>query len=177
MSHGGDGFGEVRPEDDFLHAPAPGAPAALTETSYFGFNVPERNLNGEVYVWLHPALRVASAGVMVWSGTKRATLAAEYYDYRAWLPWPDGDLHDLALANGLRIRTEKPLERWTCTFADAARNTELLLHSSALMPPAAPARGGHLVQAVRTSGELVLHGERVPASRYRLFVPMCGSEL
>jgi hypothetical protein len=159
MSEGA--FGEVRPEDDFLHEAPAGAPASLTETSYFGFNVPERNLNGEVYVWLHPALRMASAGVLIWTGVKRATLAAEYFDYRVYLPWPEGDLHDLALANGLRIRTEKPLERWTCTFADAARDTELRLHSSALMPPCAPLRGGHLVQAVRTSGELVLHGERI----------------
>jgi hypothetical protein len=154
-------FGEVRAEDDFLHPVAEGAPASTTETSYFGFNVPERNLNGEVYVWLHPALRVASAGVLIWSGMKRATLAAEWFDYRAYLPWPEGDLDALTLANGLSIRTEKPLERWTCAFADPSRDTELRLHASALMPPAAPARGGHLVQAVRTSGELRLRGERI----------------
>jgi hypothetical protein len=92
---------------------------------------------------------------------KRATLAAEWFDYRAYLPWPEGDLDALTLANGLSIRTEKPLERWTCAFADPSRDTELRLHSSALMPPAAPARGGHLVQAVRTSGELRLRGERI----------------
>lgn len=155
-------FGVVRAEDDRLHPAPPDAPASLTETSYFGFNVPERNLNGEVYVWFHPALRVVSAGVLVWSGFKRTTLAADYFDYRTYLPWPDGDLDDLALANGLRIRTEKPLERWACEWQDAARNTSLSLQSSALMPPAAPAQGGHLVQAVRTRGELVLHGERIP---------------
>jgi hypothetical protein len=105
---------------------------------------------------------VVSAGVFVWRGFKRTTLAAEYFDFRTYLPWPDGDLDDLTLANGLRIRTEQPLERWTCEYRDTARNTELRLHSSALMPPAAPARGGHLVQAVRTAGELVLRGEKIP---------------
>ncbi len=155
-------FATVLPEDDFLHPAPEGAPASLTETSYFGFNIPERNLNGEVYAWFHPALRVVSAGVFVWSGFKRTTLAADYFDFRTYLPWPDGDLGDCTLANGLRIRTERPLERWTCDWRDAARNTELRLQSSALMPPAAPAHGGHLVQAVQTSGELVLRGERIP---------------
>ena len=155
-------FAIVRPEDDLLHPVAAGALASLTETSYFGFSVPEQNLNGEVYVWFHPALRVVSAGVFIWRGFKRTTLAAEYFDFRTYLPWPDGDLDDLVLASGLRIRTETPLERWTCEWKDAARNTELRLHSSALMPPAAPARGGHLVQAVRTRGELILRGEKIP---------------
>jgi len=155
-------FAKVTPADDLLHATPAGAPPAQTETSYFGFNVPERNLNGEVYVWFHPSLRVVSAGLLVWRGFKRTTLAAEYFDYRTYLPWPDGDLDDLTLASGLRIRTEKPLERWTCDWKDSARNTELRLHASALMPPASPPQGGHLVQAVRTAGELVLRGEKIP---------------
>jgi hypothetical protein len=152
-------FAAVRAEDDRLHLAPAGAPASLTETSYFGFNVPERNLNGEVYVWFHPALRVVSAGVLVWSGSS-ARRCGEH-STTAYLPWrrePD----DLVLANGLRIRTEKPLERWSCEWQDAARNTSLRLASSALMPPAAPVRGGHLVQAVRTRGELVLRGEAIP---------------
>lgn len=156
------GFATVLPEDDFLHAAPAGAPPSLTETSYFGFSVPERNLNGEVYAWFHPQLRVVSAGIFVWSGFKRTTLAAEYFDYRTYLPWPERDLDDCTLANGLRIRTAKPLERWSCEYRDAARNTELRLESTALMPPAAPAHGGHLVQAVRTAGELILRGERIP---------------
>lgn len=155
-------FGIVRPEDDRLHPAPDGAPASLTETSYFGFSVPERNLNGEVYAWFHPALRVVSAGVFVWRGFKRTSLAAEYFDFRTYLPWPEGDLDDCALANGLRLRVEKPLERWTCEYRDDARDTSLTLLSRALMPPAAPPRGGHLVQAVRTSGELVLRGEKIP---------------
>ncbi len=146
--------------DELLHPAPADAPFSHTETSYFGFNVPEQALNGEVYVWFHPVLGTASAGFFCWRGVKPTTLAAEYFDYRAFLPMPKGDIDDYALPCGLHVTVEEPLQRIRVRWDDAARETRLDLISEALMPPAVKPGGGHFVQAMRVRGELVLRGER-----------------
>jgi hypothetical protein len=156
------GFGVAGPADELLHPVAGDAPYALTETSYFGFNLPERRINGEIYVWFHPRLRVASAGVFCWQGMKPTALAAEYYDYRLYLPYPERQIDDYSLANGLRFRVEEPLARVELAYDDPERHTHLRLVSRAVMPPAVIPGGGHFVQAVRTEGELVLDGQAHP---------------
>ena len=74
----GSRFGPVTPADEFLHAIAPDGGYASTETSYWGFCVPERNLMAEIYLWFHPALRTMSAGILLWRGMRRTSLESEY---------------------------------------------------------------------------------------------------
>ena len=43
---------------------------SLTETWYWGFNVPEARINCYAYCWVHPNLGVVSAGLFIYRGIK-----------------------------------------------------------------------------------------------------------
>lgn len=159
-------LGVIQPQDEFLHPVAPGAGYASTETSYFGFNIPEKQLNGEVYIWLHPALRVMSASVYIWRGIKRSTLACEYVNHFHFLPFPD-DISDYTIAPlGLRIRVIEPLRQVELTCKDPERDVSFKLLQTAIMPPGGRPGGFHFTQAMKVEGELTLHGERFVVDGY-----------
>ena len=123
-SHGliGLPLGSVVPEDEFLHPAAPSGHYASTETSYFGFNIPERRLNGEVYMWFHPVLKVICASVYIWTAPK-STLACEYINHHHYLPWLANGIADYRIeAVGLHIRVIEPLKSVQIDFEDKARN-------------------------------------------------------
>ncbi|MGE0665586.1 MAG: hypothetical protein AB7O49_03410 [Sphingomonadales bacterium] len=151
----------VLPEDEFLHPVAPGAHYASTETSYFGFNIPEKQLNGEVYVWFHPALKVMSASVYIWRGIRRSTLACDYVNHFHFLPFPENGIADYTIAPlGLSIRVIEPLRKIELTFKDPDRDVSFRLLQTAVMPPAGRPNGNHFTQAMKVDGELNLHGEK-----------------
>jgi hypothetical protein len=154
-----DPFKSVRPEDELLHQLAPDAQFGATETSYFGFNIPEERINGEIYVWFHPALGVVSGGVWFYQGHKKWHLGAEYHDYRLYMPIPK-DISSYELPNGLRIKVIEPLKSLELQFEDKFRKTRLDLRLDGIMPPAGRGNGGHLTQAMRTKGELTLRGKK-----------------
>lgn len=140
----------------FQHWPE-NAPFDLTETSYFGFNIPEERINAEIYYWYHPRLGVASGGIYIWQGIKPMQLAAEYFDYRLFMPMPE-NIVDCEQPNGVRIDMLEPNRRFRVRFEDAQRDTRLDLELTAIMPLAVRARGGHFTQAMRTRGQLRLRG-------------------
>lgn len=151
----------LRPEDELLHAPAASGHYSSTETSYFGFNIPEQAINGEIYVWFHPVLRVMSAGVYIWRGLKSSTLACEYVNHHHFLPWPQHDIADYTIdALNMRIRVLEPLKSIQIELEDKTRNVRLAYRQDAIMPPAGRPDGFHFTQAMKTSGELSLFGER-----------------
>lgn len=149
------------PADDSFHAPAE-PDIYWTETSWFGFNVPERRLAGAVYPVFRPNQGVCSAGVYVWDETGVSQHEIRYA--RNWwhLPMPDHDLTRLALPIGLTYETVEPLRSYRVCFDDG-EELSLELTYEALHAPHAPMVGatGHLDQACRVSGHLVLHGERI----------------
>lgn len=152
----------ARPEDDLLHAPAQSGHYSATETSYYGFNIPEQALNGEIYLWFHPVLKVMSASVYIWRGLKQSTLACEYIQHHHFLPWPQNDIADYRIdALNLRIKVLEPLKSILVEFEDTARNVSFSLRQDAIMPPAVRPDGFHFTQAMKTSGELNLFGERL----------------
>jgi hypothetical protein len=148
----------ITEKDDLLHKPTSNE-YSWTETNYFGFHLPDKRMNGEVYVWLHPNLKVASSGVYVWQGIKKNQLAAEYFDYRHFLPFPKGDLDDYELVNGLKIKTLEPLKKYRVDYVDEARKTEVHFIWEAIMPPEPYASGMHFDQAGKVDGTLILKGE------------------
>ena len=157
----------VSPKDELLHPVGPGAGYASTETSYFGFNIPDMRLNGEIYVWFHPALRVMSASVYIWRGIKRSTLACEYVNHFHFLPFPDGDIDDYIIAPlGLRIRVIEPLKSVEITCKDPERDVSFRMTQTAIMPPAGRPGGFHFTQAMKVEGELNLHGEAFTIDGY-----------
>ncbi|AMN45898.1 hypothetical protein ACG33_01985 [Steroidobacter denitrificans] len=147
--------------DEFLHPPALSGHYSATETSYFGFNVPEHALNGEIYIWFHPILKIMSVSVYIWRCFHASTLSCDYVNHYHYLPFPDGDIGDYTIDEiGLRIRVLEPLRTVQIEFRDAERDVELSLLLRAIMPPAVRPGGFHFTQAMRTSGTLRLHDER-----------------
>ncbi len=157
----GQPLGTVSASDELFHPSAPSGHYSSTETAYYGFNVPEKQLNGEIYLWFHPVLSVMSASIYIWRGFHGSTLSCEYINHLHFLPFPAGDLDDLTVAElGLRVRTIRPLEESLVELVDAERGVSLSLRSTAVMPPGVRPGGHHFTQAVRTNGELTLYGER-----------------
>jgi len=149
----------ITPKDDLLHTP-PNDHYTWTETNWFGLMfIPEKRLQFDTYVWLHPNLKVAYSGFYVSKGIKKDQLAAEYYDFRSWLPFPEGDLDDYQLDNGLSVKILKPLSTYQIDYVDEARQTELHVIWDAIMPPVPFPMGEHLEQAGRVKGTLILKGE------------------
>ncbi|HEX9684123.1 MAG TPA: hypothetical protein VGA13_13645 [Acidimicrobiales bacterium] len=149
------------PADDTFHEPAD-PDIFWTETSWFGFNVPELRLAGAVYPVFRPNQGVCSAGVYVWDDHGVSQHEIRYA--RNWwhLPMPDHDLTQLELPIGLSYETVEPLTKYRVRFDDG-EELELDLTYQALHEPHAPMVGptGHLDQACRVTGHLVLHGERI----------------
>ena len=104
-------FATVVPEDEFLHPVAPGAHYATTETSYWGFCVPERDLMAEIYIWFHPALGTMSAGILLFRGKKPSSLAADFVHHHHFLPMPAQIGNYRIDAIGLQIEVLEPLKK------------------------------------------------------------------
>lgn len=152
--------------DDSFH-PAASDDPFWTETSWYGFSVPERNLAGAIYPVFRPNQGICSSGVYVWD--ERGEAAHEIRYARNWwhLPMPSHDLTELALPNGLRYETVEPLHRYRIRFEDPGE-LDLDLTYEGLHPPHAPMVGshGHLDQACRVQGVLRLHGEEIEVDGY-----------
>jgi len=163
----GAALGQVTPQDEFLHPPAASGHYTSTETSYFGFNIPEQRINGEIYVWFHPVLKMMSASVYIWRGIRRSTLACDYINHFHYLPFPENDIGDYTIEPlGLHIRVVEPLKSVQIDMNDKERNVSFSLRLDAIMPPAIRPGGFHFTQAVKTSGELNLFGEKLTIDGY-----------
>ncbi len=165
--HGAEPLGVALPADELLHAPAPSGHFSATETSYYGFNIPDAKLNGEIYIWFHPVLKVMSASVYIWKGLKDSSLACEYVNHYHYLPYPDSDIGDYEIPLiGLKIKVIHPLEEVRVLFEDVTRNVSFDLTLRAIMPAAVRPGGFHFTQACKTTGELNLYGEKLKIDGY-----------
>jgi len=160
-------LGRIVPEDEFLHAPAPSGHHSATETSYFGFNIPEHRLNGEIYVWFHPILKVISASVYIWRGLNVSTLECDYVNHYHFLPFPENGIADYTIPDiGLKIKVLEPLKSIHISFADPDRGVSFELRLDAIMPPGGRPNSKHFTQAMRTRGDLDLYGEKFKIDGY-----------
>jgi hypothetical protein len=149
----------IAPQDESLHGAKQGHGYQASETSYFGFNIPDKAINGEIYVWFHPNLRVCSAGVFIWQGIKIGALEGEYVNYQNYLPYPDGDILNYRLPIGLEVCAHEPLKRIRIAYRDASAATDFELLFSAGRPPVGRPGGGHFTQVMKVEGQLRLRGE------------------
>ena len=155
-------FGTIETIDEFLHPPAASGHFAASETSYYGFNIPERKINGEIYIWFHPALKMMSASVYIWSGLKPTTLSCEFVNHHHFLPWPENGIADYCIeALNLKIRVIEPLKSVQIDFADKTRDVSFSCLQEAVMPPGVRPGGYHFTQAMKVTGWLNLYGERI----------------
>lgn len=160
------------PEDDLLH---PSANAGidgdtLTETQYFGFNIPEERIHGLAYMWYHPNLKVVTGGLMVWRGVKRMAIAAELFDFRAFMSDKAlaQDLHEFRLDNGYGVKILEPNKRFHLTYSDEARGNAIDLISEAVTPVAMFGDGKHFEQGMKVRGTLRLRGAEYQVDCYNV---------
>lgn len=159
-------LGTVQPEDEYLHPVSEGAGYATTETSYWGFCVPERRLMCEIYLWFHPALKTMSAGILLFTGKRSSSLASDYVHHHHFLPMPDQIAHYQVPQIGLDIEVIEPLKRIRIRHQDPDRAVSFDILCEAAMPPVGRPNGKHLIQVMKTTGTLDLYGEEIAVDNY-----------
>lgn len=154
--------------DDALHAAGPHRD--WTETTWWSFAVPERELAGWLYVQMRPNLASSSGGAFV-------------YDPSAWLPWdlpyfgflhhqplPDPlDLRAVDFSNGVSVRIVEPGMAYDLGYRFRDHDDFLAdLRFEGISPPVPHLEGAppftdssHYDQHGRVTGELQLRGERI----------------
>lgn len=147
-----------------------------TETNWFSWNVPERNLGGWTYCQARPNAGLCNGGAWVWDD--RAAYPWELL-YRAEYsglqlpPRPERDMRDFEWPNGVHIRMLEPLSRYAVNYADPGGELDLALTFEAMMEPnphptgVVPfIKGVHFDQAGHVTGRMLLRGEEIRIDCY-----------
>jgi hypothetical protein len=163
-------FSTIEPEDDLLHATEADAPFDRVETYLLGCNVPDADINCNIYLLWHPALGCMSAHVFVNKGAVvfGHQLESAYFNEHLYLPAAQGP-NRFALRLGaleMDIAIVEPLEQVTIRMRDEARGFALDIASTAALPPVGRPGGRHFTQLMRNRGELVLDGARYPVDSF-----------
>ena len=153
----------LTPEDDAFH------PHSdhwwETETAWFAFSVPERQLGGWLYNQVLAVQGVCNGGAWVWDSSDAPAL---YELNHRGLPLDPGlDLRDVSLPNGNSITVLEPLTTYHLRYRDPGSFEADLVFDGIMAPHSHPLgvapfwKGRHFDQAGRVRGEIVLHGETI----------------
>ena len=137
-----------------------------TETSWFSFHHPGRNLGGWLYTMVRPNIGTVAGGIWVWDADAHLPWEVPYSANYSALQLPSGaDLRDITLPTGVSIRVIEPTMSYALGFDDGDR-LRVDLRFDAVMPPEPLTAVGstfgsahHFDQFGRVTGEVVLHGE------------------
>lgn len=155
----------MHPDDEF-HPPTSDDPE-WTETCWFTFAVPERNLSGQLYPYFKTNQGVAAGGAFFWDGRNERPETCVYAKQFWHLPLVDQKLTDLTLANGIRYECLEPQRKWRVRYDDPDEGDEI--HVDLVVTGiVAPNQLGesHLDQPCRYVGTVVLHGESIDVDAY-----------
>jgi hypothetical protein len=133
-----------------------------TETTWWGFAVPERPLGGMVYTLFRPNVGVASVVVQVWDGDAVEPWRAPYARSLWHVPFPAGDLDDLEVGP-LHLRCLEPGTSYSVTYDDGDSLRLDLRYDAAMEPHAAIVTDevGHLDQLCHVTGTATFAGDEV----------------
>jgi hypothetical protein len=160
-----DAWGLV-PEDDMFHEPEEDNPW-WTETVWFSWMVPERNLLGYWYTVFRKNIGVNFGGVLVFDHTAVLPWEIPVFDWNWHQPIPEVvDLTDLDVLGGMTLQCLEPGRRFR--FGYGAEHCTFDLEFEALMQPMLSRKtppfnhGNHIDQPGRVRGTFRLHGEDIP---------------
>lgn len=147
--------------DDSFHPPTSDDPL-WTETSWYGFAVPERKLGGMIYPLFRRNQGVCSIAVHVWDAAAHEPWRVPYSRAQWHVPIPARDLTDFE-AVGLRYTCLEPLSRYRVQYDDSPALSLQLEYRGLIAPHVALLAGGHghVDQPCRVTGSLRLHGEEI----------------
>jgi hypothetical protein len=105
----------IRPEDDRLHERTDDP--YWNESGYFGFMIPEHDIQGAIYVYHRPNMQYTVGGVILWDPSGREIYDCLFHDCGTPHATPEGaDMFDIELRNGLKVETLEPLKRFRFTY-------------------------------------------------------------
>jgi hypothetical protein len=152
---------ELTERDDRFHE-VPVPDPLWTETTWWGFMVPERGMGGMIYTLFRPNLGVAALVTQVWDADHVEAWESPYARSLWHLRMPEGDLDDVDVGF-LHLRRLAPLRSYRLTYEDG-ESLALDLTYEAVMEPHAVAAGrefGHFDQLCRVTGEVRLGGDAI----------------
>lgn len=154
------------PEDDMFHEPTTDDPW-WTETVWFSWMVPERNLLGYWYTVFRKNIGVNFGGVLVFDDTAVLPWELPVFDWHWHDPMPDEhDLRDLNVLGGMRLQCLEHGRRFR--FGYTGEDVTFDLTYDALIRPMltreAPPfnHGTHIDQPGRVTGTMTLDDEDIP---------------
>jgi hypothetical protein len=146
--------------DEFFHAATDDAD--WKESGWFGFSIPERDINVFIYYFHDVRTGVSGGGPAVWDPTGQEVYDCLFYDWRWNQPLTGAlDYTDFTLPNSLRHRVLEPMQRYHLAYSELG--LEFDLEWTAIMAPHAlgpvSSESAHLDQAGRMRGTMRLHGD------------------
>ncbi|MBM7365391.1 DUF7064 domain-containing protein [Gordonia hydrophobica] len=106
----------IHDHDADFHTPTSDSPT-WAETNYFGFYIPEANMNVGVYALFRPNVGVVISTISINSKFVEAPWQAEYWDAQHHLAIPKPyNLRDYSLANGLSVTSVVPNKVWDVSY-------------------------------------------------------------
>ena len=159
------------PEDDMFHNYSDDV--WETETTWYSFNVPERNLGGWLYGFIRPNLGVCTAAVFLYDELGFAPWEVPFYEHQVVQPIRDErDLRDFQYPTGYSIKMLDPLMRYKLHYQkDDVLTVDL--DWQGIMEPHPFGKGkppfekaSHFDQMGHVTGSLVLRGETIAVDCY-----------
>jgi hypothetical protein len=155
---------KATPDDDNLHPPTTDD-IFWTETHWFAFAVPERNLTACIYPVFRTNLNICAAGVFLWDDTGEADHEI-VYSHNYWhLPMPE-DLRTMRLLSGLSYDVIEPLKSYRVRYA--SDEVQFDLRYDGLFEPFMGVKGDHLDQPCHVAGTLHIHGEEIAVDCFEM---------
>jgi hypothetical protein len=158
-------------EDDFFGHHARSEDPFWNESSWFGFMVPERNIDGYFYVWHRPNMNLTAAGIAIWDDVGTEHHNCLYSDWYNFTPQtPATDMFSYTLRNGMSCELIEPLWEYrlrhdspTCRVDLNWRGTEdpLNLHWGHEKEGYDVFGGFHYEQFGRVTGTIAVEGETI----------------
>ncbi len=108
-----------------------------TETCWFSWNVPERNLGGWTYCQARPNANICNGGAWVWDDRAAYPWELAYRAEYSGLQLPprsQRDMRDFEWPNGVHVRVVEPLTTYAVTYSDPGA-LEVDLVFEAIMKP------------------------------------------